>query len=133
MAKTDTLNDDIFKVDYYDEFVAQIVSNKEYQRLEQISKARGLQIIFGFSKMEDWFSIQYDIGFKICDDNGQLISVPGSSRFYDHLYNLISDFPVAVYHKFSKRIEVLTIDQRELYDDCKLFSDYLSGEQLFNN
>ncbi|MBR2635360.1 MAG: hypothetical protein IKD31_07255 [Clostridia bacterium] len=126
--KINTLNDDVFKADYYDEFVSQIVSNQEYKRLEQISKAMGLHITFYFCRTEDWRSIQYDVGFEVCDDKGKCISVSESSDYFDYLYNLIAESPAVIFRKFSKKLEILTIDQRELCEDCKLFADYLKGE-----
>ena len=128
MAKAHLLNDEVFKDSYYNKFVAKIESNIEYQRLVRISNVRGLQITFGFSKMEDWFSIQYEVGFEICDAKGKLISVPKSSKFYDHIFNLISYFPVVRYHKFFKKMVVFTIDEEELSRECKLFADYLDEE-----
>ena len=129
MAKTDLLNDEIFKANYYNKVVAQIESNIEYQRLARVSNERGLQIAFGFSKMEDRFSVQYEVGFEICDTKGKLISVSKSSKFYDYLFNLISYYPVVLYHKLFRKIVVLTIDEEELSCDCKLFSDYLDERE----
>ena len=129
MVKRNFLNDDIFKADYYDEYGAAIKSNVEYQRMESIANAMGLRIIFGFSNKENWFTTQYEIGFEICDAEGKLIAVSKTSRFYDHLFNLISYFPIVSYQKLKKKLIVFAIDDEELCNDCKLFFDYLTEEQ----
>ena len=131
MAKTNILNDEIFKTDYYAEFVSKIKSNIEYQRMESVVNEKGLKVIFGFSKIEDRFTTQYGVGFEIHDVENIMISVPQTSRFYDYLGNLFFDFTAVVYHKFSKKIAILAINDEELCDDCKLISAYLSEEQTF--
>lgn len=131
-SKKDLLTDDVIKSEYYDEYVDQIKSNAEFQRMACIADKSDLQIVFGFAKGKYGFTIQYDIGFEICDVTGNTISVPATSRFYDLLFNLVSYFPVAAYNMFKKKRFVFELDQKELTEDCKLFSDFLSEQHMIN-
>ena len=123
---------DIIRSEYYDNFVDQIKSNAEFQRMACIANNCNLQVVFGFDKLKYGLSIQYEIGFSICDVSGKTISVPKSSRFNDLLGILESYFPVVAYNTFTKKRVVFELDQKELSGDCKLFSDYLYEKRTNN-
>lgn len=125
MAKKNSINDIDFEKDYYQKYVNDIMSFSKYADLEEVVKQCGLQILFSYFKDEAGFYIQYEVGFEICDENGDMISVPKESSYWDYLYNLLSFFPVITYHKITKKIIISEINEEELSEDCQLFIDYL--------
>ena len=124
-AEKNLLSDDAVRFEYYDTYVAKIKSNVEYQKMASIVNECGLQIVFYFLKDVFGRTVQYNIGFEICDETGETLTVPADSRFFDILNCLASDFPVVVYKKISKKFVLFEIDQKELDEDCRLFSSYL--------
>jgi hypothetical protein len=125
LAKKNSINDVRFEKEYYQKYVTNIKSFQKYIDLEEVVRQYGLHISFSYAKDESLFYTQYEIGFEICDGNGNVISVPKESKFWDHLYNLLSFFPVITYHKLTKKIFISEIDKKELATDCQLFIDYL--------
>lgn len=125
MAKKNFLNDACFERELYQKYVTDIKSFQEYKELENTVKRKKLQILFSYSKEETIFYIQYEVGFKICDEKGDMISVPKESNFWDYLGNLLSFFPVANYNKLTGKVVVSEIEKKELAEDCKLFIQYL--------
>ena len=128
MAKNNTITDELFIAEYFNKFVDRMKSNAEYQSMERIAISKGFQIRHYYFKIADRFRQQFNIGFEVCAAEGETISVPSTSQFYDYLYNLSADYAAVVYHKVSKKTVVLKLDQEELCDDCKLFSDFLQNE-----
>lgn len=125
MAKKNFINDIDFEKDYYQKYVNDIMSFSKYADLEEVVKQCGLQILFSYVKDDVGFYVQYEVGFEICDEKGNVISVPKESIFWDYLYNLLSFFPVITYHKITKKTIISEINKEELSEDCQLFIDYL--------
>ena len=125
LAKKNSINDIDFEKDYYQKYVNDIISFSKYADLEEVVKQCGLQILFSYVKDDTEFYIQYEVGFEICDEKGNMISVPKESNFWDYLYNLLSFFPVITYYKLTKKTIISEIDKEELTEDCQLFIDYL--------
>ena len=128
LAKKNSINDIDFEKDYYQKYVNDIMSFYKYEDLEEVVKQCGLQILFSYVKEEAGFYIQYEVGFEICDEKGNMISVPKDSNFWDYLYNLLSFFPVITYHRLTKKLVISEIDKEELARDCQLFIEYLNKE-----
>ena len=133
MAKNNTITDEYFMAEYFNKFVDRMRSNAEYQRMESVANSKGFQIRHYHLKIAGKLRQQFNIGFEVCDAEGETISVPKTSRFYDDLGNLCSDYAVVVYHKISKKIDVLELDEEELNEDCNLFSAFLQDEYLGND
>ena len=125
ISEKNFINDAYFEREFYPKYVTDIKSFKEYKKLENIIKNNNLQILFSYVKDETKFYIQYEVGFKVCDEKGEMLSVSIKSKFWDSLGNLLSFFPVLNYNKLTKRIVVSEIDKKELAEDCQLFIEYL--------
>ena len=125
MAEKNFLIDVYFERELYQKYIIEIKSFQKYKELEDVVKRTNLQILFSYAKEETCFFIQYEVGFKICDKNGEMISVPKESKFSDSLANLLSFFPVVNYNKITRKIRVSDIDKKELDEDCNLFIEYL--------
>ena len=126
MFQKNTINDTFFENDFYQKYISDIKLSSKYQELEKIvSKKDNLQILFSYCKDEKKRFIQYEVGFEICDKNGNLISVPKDSIYWDRLYNLLSFFPVLSYQKTTRKLLLFDIDQAELDEDCQLFIEFL--------
>lgn len=126
MVQKNTINDLLFENDFYQKYISDIKLSSKYQELEKIvSKKDNLQILFSYCKDDSKKKIQYEVGFEICDKNGNLISVPKDSIYWDRLYNLLSFFPVLSYQKTTQKLLLFDIDQAELNEDCQLFIEFL--------
>lgn len=126
MVQKNTINDLLFENDFYQKYISDIKLSSKYQELEKIvSKKDNLQILFSYCKDESKKKIQYEVGFEICDKNGNLISVPKDSIYWDRLYNLLSFFPVLSYQKTTQKLLLFDIDQAELNEDCQLFIEFI--------
>lgn len=132
-AEKNLLSDDAIRSEYYEKYLAKIKANSEFQKMENIVGECGLQIVFYFHKGVYGLTIQYNVGFEICDESGETLTVPADSRFFDLLNCLASDFPVVAYKKISKKFVVFEIEQKELDEDCRLFSAYLCERQKRNS
>lgn len=128
----DLLSDNAIKSEYYEKYIAVIKSNIEFQKMEEIVKESGLQIVFYFHKDIYGWTTQYNIGFEVCDESGEALVVPTESILFDILNCLGSDFPVVAYKKIRKKLVVFEIDQKELDEDCRLFSAYLREKREKN-
>ena len=124
-AEKNLLSDDAIRSEYYEKYLAKIKANSEFQKMENIVGECGLQIAFYFYKDVGGLTIQYNVGFEVCDESGETLTVPTDSRFFDILNCLASDFPVVVYKKLRKKLVLFEIDEKELSEDCKLFSEFL--------
>ena len=131
-AKKDLLSDDAIKSEYYEKYLAKIKANTEFQKLVSIVNETNLQIVFYFHKGVYGRTIQYNIGFEICNIAGETLVVPADSLFFDILNCLASDYPVAAYKKLRKTLVLFEIDENELSADCKLFSEFLSERYMAN-
>ena len=119
------LTEERFKTEFYHKYVADIISLSEYKELQIVAKKNNLQILFSYYKSENWFDIQYDIRFDICDESGKIISVPRESKYWDYLYNLFYEIPVVIYKRLTKKIITLKIDEKEISKDLQLLIEYL--------
>lgn len=128
----DLLSDDAIKSEYYEKYLAKIKANSEFQKLVGIVNESNLQIVFYFHKGVYGRTIQYEIGFEICDMAGETLVVPTDSMYFDILNCLASDFPVVAYNKLRKNLVLFEIDQKELSEDCRLFSAYLIEKRASN-
>ena len=126
MAKKNPINDVCFEKEYYQKYVTDLKSFQKYVDLEEVVKKHGLKISFSYVKDETKFYMQYEVGFEICDENGDMISVPKESPYWDYLGNLLLFFPVVTYHKLTKKMVISEIDKEELNEDCQLFIEYLN-------
>ena len=125
VADKNTINDVFFENAFYQKYVSDIIASSKYQDLQKIAANNNLQILFSYCRDESNRSVQYEVGFEICDENGKLISVPPNSYFWDRLNSLLSFFPVIVYEKRTRKLFSFEIDQTELEEDCALFIEYL--------
>ena len=126
MVQKNTINDLLFENDFYQKYISDIKLSSKYQELEKIvSKKDNLQILLSYCKDDSKKRVQYEVGFEICDKNGNLISVPKDSIYWDRLYNLLSFFPVLSYQKTTQKLLLFDIDQTELDEDCQLMIEFL--------
>ncbi len=126
MVQKNTINDLLFENDFYQKYISDIKLSSKYQELEKIvSKKDNLQILLSYCKDDSKKKVQYEVGFEICDKNGNLISVPKDSIYWDRLYNLLSFFPVLSYQKTTQKLLLFDIDQTELDEDCQLMIEFL--------
>ena len=131
-AKKDLLSDDAIRSEYYEKYLARIKANTEFQKLVSIVNEANLQIEFYFDKGVYGRTIQYNIGFEICDIVGEPLVVPTDSLFFDVLNCLAADYPVVAYKKLRKTLVLFELDENELSEDCKLFSEFLYERHMAN-
>lgn len=122
-----TVNDIFFENTFYQKYVSDIRTSSKYQDLAEIAVNNNFQILFSYCRDESKGSIQYEVGFEVCDRDGKMISVSPNSCFWDRLNNLLSFFPVVTYEKRTRKLFSFEIDQVELEEDCQLFIDYLKS------
>ena len=128
------INDSVFKNNYFDEFINEIRSWKEYKQLKQLTDKTGYSVRFDFSKTKVFFNIIYFVEIEICDSSNRLVSVPKDSIFYDRLFNLCASGSVLSYNTLNHKI-LKRIDDEEIKNDFHAIIDYLScvlSDNLFS-
>lgn len=119
------INDSVFREKYFDEFVNEICSWKEYKQLNELIDKTDYSVRFDFSKTKSWANIIYFIEIEVCDSSNRLISVPKNSVFYDYLFNLCASASVLSYNTLNHRI-LKKINDQEIKDDLHAIINYLN-------
>lgn len=119
------MNDSVFRDKYFDEFVNEICSWKEYKQLKELIDKTEYSVRFDFSKTKSWGNIIYFIEIEICDNSNRLISVPEDSVFYDCLFNLCASGSVLSYNTLNHRV-LKKINDKEIKDDFHAIINYLN-------
>jgi hypothetical protein len=124
------INDSIFKIKYFNEFVNEICYWEEYKQLKELIDKTEYYVRFDFSKTKSFFNIIYFIEIEICDSSNRLVSVPKDSVFYDRLFNLCASGSVLSYNTLNHKV-IKKIDNVEIKDDFHAIINYLN--YILNN
>ncbi len=126
------INDEIFETTYYRQFLDKIYSWEEYKTLSKLLPEHNFTIEFSFFRDQDFSSITYFIEFDILDSNGDIVSVPDSSDYFDLLFSLGGCGQVLYLKKKSREV-VIEFSEKELKEDMKFIAEYLTNSSDFSN
>ena len=106
--------------------IQKIKSLTLYRELERLAIEKKLVICFYEVYNKSLLRIQLYVGFEVKNENNNLISVPRESKYWDDLFNLITDTAIYSYNRLTKKTTWFNIcDDDEFIDDLKKITEYI--------